>query len=431
MTEKKTEEQKVSRRTFISGTIGGLAVGALAGYAGGISSAPTGVTRETTTTATTTVSGAAPSKRVKAGFIYVGPAADYGYSYGHDRGRKYVAEKLPWLDTVYAESVPETEVAGPIDKMIADGADVVFTTSFGFMDPTVAAGDKHPDKTLWHCSGYKRSKNVGTYFAEFYQLYYLCGLAAGAMNKTGKIGYVAAHPIPEVIRHINAFVLGAREVNPKIEASVVWLFSWFDPGKTKDAVVSLVDSQNADVIAYTEDSPATLQTAQEYQDKGKPVWSFSHYSDMTKYGPTAHLTGQVVEWGLLYEYILSKYYAGSGRSEDLWSRIGDGIGYKWKLPVEKTTAEAVEGTFETIPGQTDFYDNAVHLAPLNPVIPDQYRALIVQRYEEMKEMLFEPFTGPIKDQDGNMKLQAGQRVTHDDLWSMNWFVEGITTKIPT
>jgi len=428
MTEKKTEEQKVSRRKFIGGTVGGLVVGALAGYAGGISAAPPAVTPGVTTTTATV---APPPRRVKAGFIYVGPVGDFGWTFGHDRGRKYAIEKLPWLDTVYAESVPEAEAAGPIDKMIADGADLVFTTSFGFMDPTIAAGERHPDKRFWHCSGYKRSENVGTYFAEFYQLYYLNGLAAGAVSKTGKIGYVAAHPIPEVVRHINAFVLGAREVNPNIECSVVWLFSWFDPGKTRDAAVSLIESQNADVLAYTEDSPTTLQVAQEYQDKGTPVYSFSHYSNMTQYGPKAHLTGQVVEWGLLYEYILSKYYAGAGRPEDLWSRIGDGVGYKWKLPEDKSTAEAVEGTFETLPGQTDFYDNAVHLAPLSPSIPDQYRALILRRYEEMKEMLFEPFTGPIKDQDGNLKLEPGQRVTHDDLWGMNWFVEGITTKIPT
>ena len=426
MTEKKTEEQNVSRRKFITGTIGGLAVGALAGYAGGIGTAPAGITREVTTTTT----AAAPAKRIKAGFIYVGPVGDFGWTFGHDRGRKYVVEKIPWLDTVYAESVAEAEAAGPIDKMIADGADIVLTTSFGFMDPTIAAGERHPDKTFMHCSGYKRSKNVGTYFAEFYQLYYLCGLAAGAMSKTGKMGYVAAYPTPEVVRHINAFVLGAREVNPKIEASVVFLFSWFDPGKTRDAAVSLIESNNADVLAYTEDSPTTLQVAQEYQDKGKPVWSFSHYSDMTKYGPKAHLTGQVVEWGLMYEYILSKLYAGTWRPEDSWARIGDGMGYKWKLPEAKSTAEAVEGTFETLPGQTDFYDNVVHLAPLNPAIPDQYRALIVRRYEEMKEMLFEPFTGPIKDQDGNVKLQAGQRATRDDLWGMDWLVEGITTKIP-
>jgi len=417
-------EEKVSRRKFITGTIGGLAVGALAGYAGGASTVPPAVTTVTTT-------AGAPTKRIKAGFIYVGPVGDFGWTFGHDRGRKYALEKLPWLDTIYAESVPEAEAAGPIDRMIADGADIVFTTSFGFMDPTIAAGQRHPDKTFMHCSGYKRSRNVGTYFAEFYQLYYLNGLAAGAVSKTGKIGYVAAHPIPEVIRHINAFVLGAREVNPQIECSVVWLFSWFDPSKTRDAAVSLIESQNADVLAYTEDSPTTLQVAQEYQDKGRPVWSFSHYSDMTNYGPKAHLTGQVVEWGLMYEYILSKLYAGNWRPEDLWGRIGDGVGYKWQLPESKSTAEAVEGTFEVIPGQQEFYDNVVHLAPLNPAIPEMYRALILRRYEEMKEMLFEPFTGPIKDQDGNLRLEAGQRATHDDLWGMNWFVEGIPSRIPT
>jgi simple sugar transport system substrate-binding protein len=405
-------ESKVSRRQFIGGTVGGLVVGGLAGYGAGMLTAPPQVVpgAGVTTTVTQTVTGPAPGKKIKAGFIYVGPVGDFGWSYGHDRGRKYLA-KLPWLETFYAEAIPEPEVGGAIDRMVAEGADVVFTTSFGYMDPTVAAGPKYPDKYFWHCSGYKRAENVGTYFAEFYQLYYLCGLAAAGVSKTNKIGYVAAHPIPEVVRHINAFVLGAREINPKIEAYVVWLFSWFDPAKTRDAAVSLIESQNCDVLAYTEDSPTTLQVAEEYQGKGKPVWSFSHYSDMTRYGPKAHLTGQVVDWGLMYEYILAYQYAQAFRSMDLWWRLGDG-------------GDTIDGWRAS--------DGGVTLAPVNPAIPENVRNLIDKRRKEMNAQLFEPFTGPIKDQDGNLKLAAGQRATHDDLWTMDWFVEGVNkaSRIP-
>ena len=179
-------ESKVSRRQFISGTVGGLVVGGLAGYGAGMLTAPPQVAPGATTTVTQTTTAPAPGKKIKAGFIYVGPVGDFGWSYGHDRGRKYLA-KLPWLETFYAESIPEPEVGAAIDRMVAEGADVVFTTSFGYMDPTVAAGPKYPDKYFWHCSGYKRAQNVGTYFAEMYQLYYLCGLAAAGVSKTNKI----------------------------------------------------------------------------------------------------------------------------------------------------------------------------------------------------------------------------------------------------
>lgn len=375
-------------------------------------------TTTVTQTVTSTISPvtAPEGKKIKAGWVYVGPVGDFGWTYAHDQGRQYVAQLFPWLETITAESVAEPEAAGVIDRMVAEGAQVVFTTSFGYMDDTIEAGKKYPDVVFEHCSGYKRADNVGTYFAEFYQLYYLNGLAAGAVTKTNKLGYVAAHPIPEVIRHINAFVLGAREVNPKVEVHVVWLFSWYDPGKTREAATSLVEAQNVDVIAFTEDSPTTLQVAQEYQEQGKKVWSFSHYSDMSSYGPDAHLTGQIVNWGLLYEEILSRVYAGSWRSADYWWRIGDGMDYRWKLPPEERVLGEQKG--------------AVYLAPVSPAVPEEIRGLMAQRYEEMKELLFEPFTGPIYDQDGNLRVEKGQRLGRDELWTMDWFVEGIVSKLP-
>ena len=158
-------------------------------------------------------------KKIKAGFIYVGPVGDYGWSHAHDQGRKYAEEKLPWLETVFVESIAEADGARIIDRYIQEeNVDVVFTTSFGYMDDTVKAGERYPDKLFMHCSGFKQSENVGTYFAELYQMYYLNGLMAGALTNTNKVGYVGAFPIPEVVRHINAFVLGVKAANPDAQA---------------------------------------------------------------------------------------------------------------------------------------------------------------------------------------------------------------------
>ncbi len=418
--------KKLTRRKFlgvsttaaIGATIGGAIAGGAVGYYAGVSSVkPEKIEVKVPV-----------EKKVKAGFVYVGPVGDYGWTYAHDRGRLYAEEKLPWLETIYIESVPEAEAAGAIENLLAQGADIVFTTSFGYMDQTAEAAAKHPDKFFAHCSGYRSGaagnapENMSAYFAEFYQLYYLNGLAAGAVTKTGVAGYVAAHPIPEVIRHINAFVLGFREAakargfaNPK--AYVVWIFTWFDPAKAREAAVSLIESQNADVLAFTEDSPTTLQVAEEYTTKkGKRVWSFSHYSDMSSYGPNSHLTGQIVNWGPIYVDLISQVYRGYWRSVDIWARIGDYHPYRWRRPVDKSTAGTKEGV--------------VYLAPLNPAIPSDIVAVIKERYEAMKELLFEPFTGPIYDNHGVLRLKDGERADHDILWSMDWFVEGIESEIP-
>ncbi|OYT52486.1 MAG: BMP family ABC transporter substrate-binding protein, partial [Desulfurococcales archaeon ex4484_217_2] len=228
-----------------------------------------------------------PAKKIKAGWIYVGPIGDYGWTYAHNAGREYVEKRFAGtVETVYIESVPEAECLPKIESLIAEGCEI---------------------------------DNMGTYFAELYQPYYLCGLVAGAISQTLKFGYVAAYPIPEVVRHINSWVLGIWEGLwhrykrgdlslddlKKAEVHVKWLYSWYDPPAATDAARSLVEMYDADVLAFTEDSPATLQVAEEYQKAGRKVWSYSHYSSMIDYGPTAHLMGQLVDWGLMYEYILA------------------------------------------------------------------------------------------------------------------------------
>ena len=202
------------------------------------------------------------AKTIKAGFVYVGPIGDYGWSHAHDVGRKYAESKLNWLETVYVESVPEGDAARIIDRLVVEEkCDVVFTTSFGYMDDTVSAGGKYPDQLFMHCSGFKTSENVGTYFAELYQMYYLNGLMAGALTKSNKIGYVGAFPIPEVVRHINAYALGVKDANPKARVHVRWIFSWYDPAKAREAAEALV-ADGIDCLAFTEDSPAVIEVGQ-------------------------------------------------------------------------------------------------------------------------------------------------------------------------
>jgi len=270
--------------------------------------------------------GYTPGEPLKAAFIYVGPVGDYGWSHAHDVARRYVDEKFPWLETVYAEAVAEADVARYIERfLIEEKVDVVFTTSFAFMDATIEAAKKHPDKIFFHCSGYQRAKNVGTYFAEFYQIYYLNGLMAGALTKTGKVGYVAAYPIPEVVRHINAFALGIKEVNPKATVDVHWIFSWHDSSKARMAAEELI-STGCDALAFTEDSPTVVEVGQEYMEKGQPVYTFSHYSPMQKFGPDSCVSGQLVHWGVFYEDILAKIYAGVYDNTNLQD-----VDYWWML----------------------------------------------------------------------------------------------------
>jgi len=291
------------------------------------------------------------------------------------------------------------------------------------MDATIESGKKYPEKVFFHCSGYKRGKNVGTYFAEFYQLYYLNGLMAGALTKTGKLGYVAAYPIPEVIRHINAFALGAREVNPNATVHVIWIFSWYDPQKAREAAETLI-GQGCDVLAFTEDSPTVLQVAEEYTKKGKPVYAFSHYSPMLKYAPEACVSGQLVHWEVIYADIVTKVYTGVYNNTNLeevdyWWMLKEGaveLGCDVSVPINPRFEEKLKAVYveDPILGKISVYD------------------LVFVRLAQMSEetVLFDPFEGPIYDQEGNLRIPAGVRASHDELWLMDWFVEGVVGEIP-
>ncbi|MEM4408013.1 MAG: BMP family ABC transporter substrate-binding protein [Candidatus Caldarchaeum sp.] len=435
------EKARISRRKFLAvssgvaaGSVAAAAVvGGLAGYFAGTSQAPSVVT-VTGPAVTRTVTATAPAKRLKVGYVYIGPVGDFGWSYSHDQGRKWADSMFKNVDSLYIESVPDAEAFGAIESLVNQGADLVIATSFGYMDPTAEAAAKHRDRYFVHISGYKSGaagnapQNMSSAFAEFYQLYYLNGLAAGAVTQTGVVGYVAAHPIPEVVRHINAFVLGAnysykKRTGKNIKAYVNWLFSWFDPGKTRQAATALIEESNADVLAFTEDSPTTLQVAEEYTtQKGKRVWSFSHYGDMSQYGPNSHLTGQIVNWGPIYLEFYRMVATNTWRSVDIWTRIGDYMPYRWRRPVEQSTAGQVDGTLQ--------------LGKLHPAIPSEWQTEIKKRYEEMKELLFEPFSvegnlgEPIKDQKGEVRIKGSERADWDMLWNMNWFVEHIQSELP-
>jgi len=359
-----------------------------------------------------------PAEKLTACFIYIGPVMDYGWSYGHDRGRQYVDNKFPWLETIAVEQVPEGECLRYIDRLVEEGCKVIFTTSFGYMDPTIEAAKKYPDVIFFHCSGYKRAKNVGTYFAEFYQLYYLNGLMAGALTKTNKVGYVGAHPIPEVIRHINAFALGVKEVNPNAKVYVKWIYAWYDPTKAKEAAEALI-AEGCDVIAFTEDSPTVIEVCQDHYRKGEPIYTFSHYSPMLNYGPDVVVSGQLVHWEKIYEDILAKVYLGiynttNLENVDYWWMLREGaveLGADYGLPVNPKFIRVLNSTFVEDPllGRVSVYQ------------------LIFIRLKQMSEEVptFDPFTGPIYDQEGSLRVRPGERLGHDPLWTMDWFVDNV------
>ncbi len=360
--------------------------------------------------------GAAQAK-LKVGFIYVGPIGDYGWTHAHDQARRIAEKALP-IETIFVESVPEAQAEPFIDKMVQQGAKVVFTTSFGFMDGTLAAAKRYPNVIFAHATGFKRAPNVATYMADFYQIYYLNGLMAGALSKSGKIAYVGAFPIPEVKRHISAFALGVRAVNPKATVNVRWLFSWFDPAKAKEATEALI-AEGADVYAFTEDSPTVIQVAAK---KGR--LSFSHYSPMQKFAPKHVVSGQLVHWDKIYVDFLRKVLAGKYTAKNVQD-----VDYWWLLG-EK--AVELGGEF----GQ-----------PINPLFKARLQArkvktadlgtvsvydLIQKRLAQMSTvtMAFEPFTGPIKDRKGTLRVPAGKRMTVLELTTMEWAAPGVVGPWP-
>ncbi len=366
-------------------------------------------------------SSLAADKKIKAGFVYVGPVGDYGWTNAHDMGRKFAMEKLPWLETVYVESIAEADSTRIIDRFIQEeNCDIVFTTSFGFMDDTIAAGKRYPDKTFMHCSGFKQVENVGTYFEDFFQLYYLNGLMAGALTKTNKIGYVGAFPIPEVVRHINAYALGIKTVNPNAKLSVKWIYGWAAPEKAKEAAEALV-AEGCDTLAFTEDTPAVIEVGQAHTEKGKQIYTFSHYSPMQSYGEDSVVSGQLTDWGPLYVKILKDLYDGKWTNEDhLW--------------LVKENVVILGGNFDHIVNPKFENDLKTAMVDTKDFGKISVYDLVVKRYAQMKQgrEVFDPFTGPIKDNLGNLKVKDGETASIGHLFGTDilYYVDNIEGNLP-
>jgi simple sugar transport system substrate-binding protein len=364
--------------------------------------------------------GSAQTK-LKACFLYVGPIGDYGWTHAHDQGRLAVERALPEVETAYVENVPDAQTEPFIDKLVSQGCKVIFTTSFGYMDGTLASAKRYPNVIFAHATGFKRAPNMATYQAEFYQVYYLNGLVAGALTKTGRVGYLAAFPIPEVKRHISAFALGVREVNPKATVHVRWIFDWFHPAKAKEATEAL-RAEGVDVGTQTEDSPTFVQVM---ASKGLP--SFSHYSPMYKFAPGYVVSGQLVHWDRVYIDFLRKVLAGKYTSSnlvnvDIWWRLKEGaveMGAQAGMPINPAWVARLKAARAVIGGaagggRASVYDLVMdRLAQMSTLDP------------KTGQPLFDPFSGPLRDRRGILRIPAGQRATYQQLMTMEWAALGI------
>ncbi len=335
---------------------------------------------------------AVPEEDLKAGFIYIGPVGDGGWTYMHEQGRLEMEEAFPEMTSSYVESVPEgPDSSRVMETFVRKGFGLIFATSFGYMDFVQEVAQRHPEVVFMHCSGYKRAENVGTYFGRMYQARYLSGIVAGEMTKTDTIGFVAAQPIPEVIRGINAFTLGARKVNPDVKVKVIWLFSWFDPGKEKEATKALIDA-GSDVIAMHADSGAAPQTAEE-----SGVYVVGYNNDMSEYAPTKQLTAPVWDWGMVYKDTVKRLTSGTWESNDIWWGLKEGL---------------------------------VGLAPFGDDVSSEIRTMVETEKNRIISGEWDVFTGPLKDQEGKIAVPEGESMSDGDMLSMSWFVEGVQGNIP-
>ena len=329
----------------------------------------------------------------KVGFVYLGHPGDHGWTYAHDQGRKALEEHFgDAVEVTIVENVPEGPDSERVIRQLAQGGmDIIFTTSFGYMDPTEKVAADFPDVKFEHATGYKSGPNFANYNARFHEGRYIQGMLAAKMSKTGKIGYIASFPIPEVIMGINATMQGAKSVNPDMEISIIWVSSWFDPGKEADAANALID-QGADVLMQHTDSPAAMTAAQE-----KGIYAFGQASDMSKFGPDAQLTAIVNNWGPYY--------------------------------IERVQA-IKDGTWETGSSWNGFDAGLVEMAPYNATIPADVVAEAEAAVAAIASGELNVFTGPINKQDGSVYLAEGETAELGSLWDMNFYVEGIASEYP-
>jgi simple sugar transport system substrate-binding protein len=337
---------------------------------------------------------AAIAADVKVGFVYVGPIGDGGWTYEHDKGRLAVEKHFgDRVETIYQENVPEgADAERVMTTMAMQGADLIFTTSFGYMDPTINVAKKFPNVKFEHATGYKRSDNVSTYSARFYEGRAIQGHIAGKMTKTNKVGYIASFPIPEVIRGINSAYIHAKKVNPDIEFNIIWAYTWFDPAKEADAAKALID-QGADVILQHTDSTAPQAAAKEAGN----IITFGQASDMGEYAPMPRVSSIIDDWAPYYVARTQAVLDGSWESVDTWDGIGPGM---------------------------------VGIGEISDAVPADVKAEALAMRDAIANGTYHPFTGPLKKQDGSDWLGAGETSDDGTLLGMTFYVEGITAEVP-
>ena len=349
----------------------------------------------------TTVTAANAADKVKVGFVYLTTPGDHGWTYAHEVARQDVEKHFGnKVETTFVENVPEgPDSARVIRELAKQGNEIIFTTSFGYMDHTIKVAKEFPNVKFEHITGYKRSPNVATGNIRFYEGRYVQGVVAGLMTKSNKIGYLASFPIPEVIQGINAFGIGLRSVNPKAEVSVIWVNSWYDPVKEADAAKVHI-AEGADILAQHTDSPAMLQTAQK-----AGVHGFGQSSDMKAFAPKAQLFSSVNNWGPYYISKIQQMMDGkwsTGEGPDHWA------GNTWV-------------------GMADDY---LVLSPFENM-PSDVAAAAAKAAADIKSGKNKIFTGPIKDNSGKIRVPAGKTLNDGELFqTLDYYVDGISGKIP-
>lgn len=330
----------------------------------------------------------AQAEPLKVGFIYVGPVGDMGWTYQHDQGRLAVEQHFgDKVKTSYVENVAEgPDAERVIRQLAAGGHGLVFTTSFGFMNPTARVAKQFPKVRFEHATGYQTGPNLATYDARFYEGRAVIGTLAGHLSKTGKVGYIASFPIPEVVMGINSFALAMRKIRPDAELRVIWVNSWYDPGKEADAAKAHID-QGADVITQHTDSPAALQIAEE-----RGLMAFGQASDMRKFAPNAQLTSIVDNW--------RQYYIGRVQA-------------------------ALDDTWKTQVSWMGIKDGAVEIAPYGPKVTPEAAAAADKVRQAIVAGEMHPFAGPINDRDGRERVAAGKTASDEELHKMDWYVQGV------
>jgi basic membrane protein A and related proteins len=337
--------------------------------------------------------GAEAADKVKVGFVYVGPIGDHGWSYQHDQGRLALEKEFgDKVATTYVENVSEGPDAERVIQQLAQaGNNIVFTTSFGFMNPTVKVAKRFPNVKFEHATGFKRDANLATYNIRWYEGRYVAGILAGKMTKSNTVGYIGSFPIPEVVMGINAAFLGAKSVNPNVKFKVVWVSSWFDPGKEADAAKALTD-QGADILFQHTDSPAPMKLAEQ-----QGIFAVGQASDMKAFGPNAQLTSITDNWAPYYIERVKAVMDGTWKSTDVWGGLKSGM---------------------------------LKLAPWSSKIPADVVKLAEDAEAKISSGALHPFAGPLKKQDGTEFVKAGQVISDADLAGMNYYVEGIEGALP-